>query len=81
MCRFSSNFVPTVRVGAVFVESYGVISCFAPAGLSGETMAVEVSLNAQQFSTQGASFQYHDVPSVSIYSPSSGPSSSRRPSR
>ena len=62
-----------VRVGAVFVEADGVIACLSPAGKSGETVPLEVSLNAQQFSTQRVGFRYHAVPQVSSYSPCSGP--------
>ena len=69
VCRFGS-----VIVGAAWVPSYGVISCFAPAGSSGSSVVVEVSLNAQQYSRGGQTFAYHGLPSVSAYSPSSGPS-------
>ena len=67
-----------VVVGASFVEEYGVISCVSPAAAlgaaaSGTAVAVEVSLNAQQFSSQGRLFMYHESPTVLSYSPTSGP--------
>ena len=68
VCRFGDVLEP-----ATHADGGGVISCFAPSGVSGETVVVEVSLNAQQYSTQAASFRYYDEPSVSIFSPSSGP--------
>ena len=69
-CAFGSQVVV-----ASFVPKYGVVSCFSPPGLPGEAATVEVSLNAQQYSSGGIAFTYHHVAVVSSFSPSSGPSS------
>ena len=68
-CAFGSSVV-----GATFVPSLGVISCSAPAGLYGSAVALKVSLNAQQYSSEVHTFGYHGVTTVGTYSPSSGPS-------
>ncbi|KOO22077.1 hypothetical protein Ctob_002698 [Chrysochromulina tobinii] len=68
-CAFGSSVV-----GATFVPSLGVISCYAPAGLYGSAVALKVSLNAQQYSSEVHTFGYHGVTTVGTYSPSSGPS-------
>lgn len=70
-CRFESldTFVPATRVPA----SHAVLLCATPTGAPALKTVVEVSLNAQQFTTDGFSLTLHGVPVVSASSPSSGP--------
>ena len=71
-CAFGAHVVP-----ASFAAGLGgtaVISCVSPAGAeSGTPVALEVALNAQQYTVEAHGFRYHGLPVVSGFSPSSGP--------
>ena len=67
-CSFGGRSVP-----ATYAPSYGVLSCVSPSGVFGRRVAVEVSLNAQQYTTDAHLFQFYSVPTVSSLSPNTGP--------
>ena len=77
ICAFGAQLVPS---SFAYSENAGlggaaVISCYSPAvaEVSGTPVALEVSLNAQQYTVEAHGFRYHGVPVVSGFSPSSGP--------
>ena len=65
-CRFGSA---SVRASVV---DGGNLTCTTPAQASGESVAVEISMNGQQYSTSKVPFVYHDPSAVTSLSPSSG---------
>jgi hypothetical protein len=76
ICAFGAQLVPA---SFAYSENAGlggasVISCYSPAVAEGGTpVALEVSLNAQQYTVEAHGFRYHGLPVVSGFSPSSGP--------
>ena len=78
ICAFGAQLVPA---SFAYSENAGaggasVISCYSPAVAEGggAPVALEVSLNAQQYTVEAHGFRYHGLPVVSGFSPSSGPS-------
>jgi hypothetical protein len=78
ICAFGAQLVPA---SFAYSENAGaggasVISCYSPAVAEGggAPVALEVSLNAQQYTVEAHGFRYHGLPAVSGFSPSSGPS-------
>ena len=77
ICAFGAQLVPA---SLAYSENAGaggasVISCYSPAvAEGGAPVALEVSLNAQQYTVEAHGFRYHGLPVVSGFSPSSGPS-------
>ena len=77
ICAFGAQLVPA---SFAYSENAGaggasVISCYSPAvAEGGAPVALEVSLNAQQYTVEAHGFRYHGLPVVSGFSPSSGPS-------
>ena len=67
-CSFGASNVP-----GSYLPTLGKIACVAPGGLSGSSFAVEVSLNAQQFTSDGVVYGYYGTPSVSGFAPRAGP--------
>jgi hypothetical protein len=72
-CAFGADVVPASFAAAPGGED--VISCVSPASAAGLEVALEVSLNAQEFSSEAVHFRFHGIPVASSYSPSSGPTS------
>ena len=76
ICAFGAQLVPA---SFAYSENAGlggasVISCYSPAvAEGGAPVALEVSLNAQQYTVEAHGFRYHGLPVVSGFSPSSGP--------
>ena len=59
-------------MNASFDAIGGTIHC-ASAPLSAQVASLEVSLNAQQYTSNGVGFTYYRAASVSYMSPDSGP--------
>ena len=64
-CRFNMSAVPAVLVSEIELH------CISPQHVSG-TVSVEVTLNNQQYTSDGVQYEYEDVSVGSIY-PVSGP--------
>ena len=68
-CAFGASVV-----AASYLPTLDRVACVAPAGTPGSSSTLEVSLNAQQFTSDSVAYSHYGAPVVSSFHPSAGPS-------
>lgn len=72
VCQFGGS--PTIQVDATFLSSpSNRVQCYSRPVPGSRTLALEVSLNAQQYSTDSHDFTFFNPPEILSLSPSTGP--------